>query len=694
MTFPTPLCTAVFALSAFATLIASPRASAQSDLRVGEAVERDLAQDDAHAYALDLDAGQFVLGTADQLTVDVVVTVTGPGGETVGAFDGPARGPEPFDFVTETAGVHTVTVTPFQRGEGRYAVRIDRSEPAATTPGGAVDQRFAALDNDRSPGAVVGVVHRGEVVFARAYGMASLTHGAPFTVETPTNIASVSKQFTAYAVALLAERGRLSLDDDVREHLPELPDFGEPVTLRHLLTHTSGYREYLTALSMAAVDIERDYFDRDDVVGVVRRQPALQNAPGAERSYNNTGYALLSLVVERVTGEPFDVWMRENVFGPHGMDRTSARMPWGQIVPGRAEGHVATEGGGWREAADIGATVGDGSVYTTVGDLLRWMDTYRTDGDRGPRRAMTTEYVTTAGDSTGYGLGLSLRTHRGLRTVEHTGADAAHRAVFVYVPEIEAGAVVLTNSPTVPAMADDVLDLFFPDAFPPRPPAPATAARAEGPTDREAATPDVDPAPFDPASFPPADFDAYTGRYELDAYPGIVVAVSREGDRLYSERSGAPRAEVVAVGPATFESRTGDVRLAFDPSDDGGPPRLAYSENRGRPDGATRLPDEPPMAVEDFAGRYVSDELGTLYTVRVADGGLELTHARLDDPVPLQHITGGRFRGGYPLGTLEFERGADGAVAGFVAGSGAVRGVRFDRVDGGPGRAAPGVRAH
>ena len=153
-----------------------------------------------------------------------------------------------------------------------------------------MDQRFAGLDNDRSPGAVVGVIRRGEVVFERAYGMASLTYGAPFTTETPTNIASTSKQFTAYAVALLAWTGGvLGLDDDVRDHLPELPDLGETVTLRHLLTHTSGYREYLTALSMAGLLYPEDHVDRDDVVGVVVRQTELQNVPGAEWNYNNTG---------------------------------------------------------------------------------------------------------------------------------------------------------------------------------------------------------------------------------------------------------------------------------------------------------------------------------------------------------------------------------------------------------------------
>ena len=361
------------------TLLSLPSlAAAQPVLQLGDPVERTLATGDAHAYPLDLPAGQFVLGDADQLTVDVVVTLTGPDGATLQTVDRTARGPEPFQFTTEAAGAYTLTVTPYGNAEGRYAMRLARVEPAATTPAGTVDQLFAGLDRDDAPGAAVGVLSHGEVVFEKAYGMASLTYDVPFTVDTPSNIASTSKQFTAFAVAVLADRGELSLDDDVREYLPELPDFGETVTLRHLLNHTSGYRDYLTVLSMAGLFHPEDHVDRDDVVGVVERQTELQNAPGAEWNYNNTGYGLLALVVERVTETPFQDWMAEHVFEPLGMDRTVVRHDPDEIVLGRATGYAPASGGGWEEARELGGAMGDGFVYTTAGDLLRWMDTYRT----------------------------------------------------------------------------------------------------------------------------------------------------------------------------------------------------------------------------------------------------------------------------------------------------------------------------
>ena len=660
-----------------ALLVLAPTVAAQQSLRLGQPVERELAPGDAHAYTLDLGAGQFVLGDADQLTVDVVVTLTGTDGETLRVFDQPARGPEPFQFTTETAGTYTLTVTPYGGAEGRYAMRLIRAEPAATTPAGTVDQLFAALDRDDAPGAAVGVLWHGEVVFQKAYGMASLTYGVPFTVDTPSNIASVSKQFTAFAVALLADRGELALDDDVREYLPELPDFGETVTLRHLLTHTSGYRDYLTVLSMAGLFYPEDHVDRDDVVGVVERQAELQNAPGAEWNYNNTGYGLLALVVERVTGTPFQDWMRETVFEPLGMGHTVVRHGPDEIVPGRATGYAPASGGRWEEARELGGAMGDGFVYTTAGDLLRWMDTYRTAeiGGEDVRRAMTTEAVLTTGDSTGYGLGLHLGGRRGLRQISHGGADHGYRADFVYYPEVEAGVVVLANSTAMPVSAGRVAEVFFADAFPPETPAsPAPGeplATAEDPASGDADS-------FAPTSFEPETFDAYAGRYEFDAIPGVVVALSREAGQFYVQVLSQSPTRVVPVGPAALESPETGRRVEL-LADDGGVPRIVFTDGRAFP--ATRLPDEAPLVSEDYAGRYVSDELGALYTVRAVGDGLELAHVRLDDPVPLLHVTGDRFSGNSPLGDVTFERDASGSVSGFTASAGRTRGVRFERVD-------------
>jgi len=308
-----------------------------------------------------------------------------------------------------------------------------------------VDRIMADHAASGTPGALVAVVRNGRIVFERAYGMANLTHGIPFTTETRTNIGSTSKQFTAFALALLADRGELSLDDDVRVHIPELPDLGEPVTLRHLITHSSGYREFLNALAIGGWRLEEaDHIDRDEILTVVQRQPALQNSPGAEYNYNNTGYALLALVVERATGETFPAWMRSNVFEPLGMTGTMVRADPRQIVPNSALGYAPDDDDGFREVTDLSATMGAGGMYTTIGDLALWMRNLHTAelGGRHVMDRMTTRNVLTTGDTSTYAMGLIVTRSRGLRVIQHGGADAAHRSTFVYYPDLDAGLIV------------------------------------------------------------------------------------------------------------------------------------------------------------------------------------------------------------------------------------------------------------
>ena len=224
---------------------------------------------------------------------------------------------------------------------------------------GKVDQAAAQFYKD-TPGAVVGVIKGGKLAFVKGYGAADLTYGMPFTAETPTNIGSSSKQFTGFALALLASRGKLSLDDDVRKHIPELKDFGKKITVRHLLTHTTGYREFINTLIIEGRQVlEGDYIAPDEAIKVINRQPTLQNEPGAEFNYNNSAFSLATIVVERVTGRPFAEWMREEVFLPLGMTKTWVRANPGQIIRGRSIGYIPGEGG-FREVRDLHGAAGAG----------------------------------------------------------------------------------------------------------------------------------------------------------------------------------------------------------------------------------------------------------------------------------------------------------------------------------------------
>ena len=669
---------AALALAFVSTVSAQPAVP----LAPGTVRSGTLGAGGADRYALDLDAGTFVSGAAQQLSVDVVVTVTAPDGAEVGTFDGPARGAEPFQFEAEAAGTYLVTVAPFEGQAGDYTVALARVEPVATTPAGRVDQMMARFDGDDRPGALVAVVDGGEVVFEKAYGMANLTHGVPMTVDTRTNIGSTSKQFTAFALGLLAQRGQLSLDDDVRQHLPELPDLGETVTLRHLLTHTSGYRDFLNTLALTGRRIDKgSYIDRAEIVQMVQRQPALQNTPGAEWNYNNTGYALAAMVVERVTGEPFPDWMADHVFGPLGMTETVVRADPTVVVPHSAQGYLPGEDGRWREVPDLYGAMGAGGIYTTVGDLARWLGNLDTAALGGPDliREMTTPYVLASGDTTDYGLGLMVDRVGGRLRVHHGGADNAHRSMVTVFPEIGAGVIVEFNGPEdASGAASRVARAFFEDRFLDAPPDSATEAA----TDPEgiAASEEVD--------FDDVLFDDYAGRYALDVAPDFVLAFRRGDGGYLIEPTGQPASEVVPVSDSTFASTVVEAKVTFHRDPDGVVRSATLHQNGDHR--ATKLDAEPtadaePVNLEDYAGRYVSDELETVYTLSVEDGALTAHLPGVADSFPARQTTADTVvvtaYGGFPI-TLAFDRDAAGAVTGFRADAGGrTRDVRFERVD-------------
>jgi CubicO group peptidase (beta-lactamase class C family) len=496
-----------------------------------------------HTYALDLAAKQFVYGAVDQKSVDVTVTVVAPDGRSVGTFDRLTRGPEPFRFVTQGAGVYRVEVRPFGRVAGHYEVVVRGVEAVATSREGRIDQWMTGFDAKDAPGAVVGVYEGGKVVFAKAYGMADLTHHVPVTVDTRFNLGSVSKQFTGLAFAMLAARGVLSLDDPVRKYIPELPAFEGEVTLRHLLTHTSGYHEAYGVLELRGTSTDVDLLRREDAVGVVRRQPTLEFPPGSKYQYNSTAYVILAEVVERVTRRPFPAWMAEHVFRPLGMRHTAIEVEVEAVMPGAASSYARAEGGGYRTAFSNRAYYGAADVYTTVGDLAAWLRNYRTAevGGSGAIRTLTTPFVFTGGDTSAYALGVFVGKERGLRRFQHGGGHAGFSARITYYPDLDAGVAVMSNHPLFDAAATSaaVVDVAFGDRMPPdkaTPPEPAPPPGRSAPT------------PWVPSAMESA---AYVGRYySAEVETVYTVALGGGGLTLAHYRWGEMR--LVARSRDTF----------------------------------------------------------------------------------------------------------------------------------------------
>ncbi len=420
-----------------------------------------------------------------------------------------------------------------------------------------VDQLMAAYDGPETPGGVVAVVRGGTVEFAKGYGMADLEHGIPNAPELRYNVGSVAKQFTAFAIALLAERGELSLDDDIRVYLPEVPGFGDTIRIRHLLHHTSGLREYLNLLLIGGRDLMGgDAIRRDEVLRLVARQPELQSAPGSTFLYNNTGYLLLAEIVERVGGQPFDTWMAENVFRPLGMEETVVVTEIGQLVPRRAGGHTPTKDGGFRRAEDLSGSWGPGGLHTTVGDLAKWLDNFRDPRVGGPGviEAMTSRGVLTTGDTLDYALGVIVDQQRGLERIRHGGNDLGHAAQVAYYPALDAGVIVLSNlaGGHSSRIADQVAEAFFGEQMGPAPD-----------TRQKAGSPEADTAAEGDVVVPHETLERYAGEYQIPGGPRVGFTLE-DGD-FHTQIEGQQRYRLRALSDSSFQVLVPgiDARVAF-----------------------------------------------------------------------------------------------------------------------------------
>jgi CubicO group peptidase (beta-lactamase class C family) len=537
---------------------------------------------------------------------------------------------------------------------------------ASSGPAAAVDSLMAAYDRAGSPGAAVLVFRGDQQLFAKGYGSANLEYDAPITTRTPFHVASVSKQFTAFAIATLAAQGRLSLDDDVRKHLPELPEFGHPVTLRHLLHHTSGMRDQWSLWTLAG-GLPDDVIRQDDLLRLITRQRELNFAPGAEWMYSNTGYTLLAEVVERVTAQDFGRWMKANVFDPLGMGDTQVYDDHERLVPGRAYSYHPVEGGFEKSVLSY-ANTGATSLFTTAEDLAKWLRNMGSARVGGAEvvRMMRTRGLLAGGDTTQYGLGVFVAKHRGLDVVFHNGADAGFRSAVSYYPALDAGVVVLSNLSTVDAdeTADAIAEIFFAAQMAPRP--------VQAP----------DPAMLEPeVAVDSAVLDAYTGQWQAEGGP--AVSFVREGARLVMVQ-GPQRAVLRSLSDSTFLMTEAVLRITFH-RESNGVVDSATTLLRGRSRPMRRTTPYVPSAAEmqAYAGRYYSPELETIYTVVVQDGKLVARHRRHGD-VPLAAQQANAFQGATSwMSRVSFERAADGSVTGMRVSnsSGRLRNLLFQKLD-------------
>lgn len=374
-----------------------------------------------------------------------------------------------------------------------------QSLDAATTA--RIDSVFVRFTAPGSPGCALGVMRDGRLVYAKGYGLASIELNHPITPSTVFDIGSVSKQFTALAVVLLARDGKLSLDDEIQKYLPEIPRYSHPVTIRHLLHHTSGLRDYIDLLGWSGVQEESVTGDRD-ALAILARQRAANFEAGAEYLYSNSGFFLLSVIVRRASGKSLRAFAADRIFGPLGMRHSFYLDDHSEIVPDKA-GSYSPHGQGFQLALANWEQTGDGAVQTSVEDLLQWERNFGSGAVGGDAaiRTLETPGVLNNGTAINYALGQVVDEYRGLRRISHGGSWAGFRAYFMRFPEQHTAISILCNvSNGVPSVsAAHVADIVLAKSFTQAPP----AAPASTPIDSRSPT----------ASRPLGE---YVGRYHSD----------------------------------------------------------------------------------------------------------------------------------------------------------------------------------
>lgn len=521
-----------------------------------------------------------------------------------------------------------------------------------------IDKLFSAWDKPDTPGLALAVVKDGKIVYSRGYGQASLEYGIPIKPGTVFHSASLSKQFTGFAIQLLAQEGKLSLDDPVKKYVPQLQVEGPPITIRHLLHHTSGLRDQWDLLVLAGLRLD-DTITENDVLGLVFQQKHLNFQPGADHLYSNTGYTLLGQVVHRASGQRLAAFAQERIFTPLGMTSTHFQENYGTVVKNRAYSYARGRDGNWRYVALSYSNTGATSLFTTVEDLALWNANFDQPraGHAETVQASLVTGKTNDGRDTSYASGHFVNTYRGVPAVWHTGSDAGYRAYFLRLPQQKLAVMILGNAAELePAqLGQRVADLYL------------------------AGEPGVQPPRTFPAEvdLPAGELAAFAGDYE--ATRGRVVSFFVQQGRLFLA-TGGPPTPLFASSANQFFARTGNITVTFAPSAGNGPSSTANWKVGEVELALKRLVRESPSPelVQACAGDFYSPELRTLYTLEPRDGKLMLRYPR--GVMELKPINRDTWIAGYPLGVITMKRGASGRCESLEATTARVRNLQFQRM--------------
>jgi CubicO group peptidase (beta-lactamase class C family) len=519
-----------------------------------------------------------------------------------------------------------------------------------------VDKLFAEWDTTHSPGCSIAVIKEGKIIYERGYGMANLEHCITNKPGTVFRIASTSKQFTAACIAMLYLRGQLDLNASIRTYIPELSETYQPVTVRQMVHHISGIRDYLELQELRGMG-DDDFYTPQDVLDVLYRQKALNFKEGSEYLYSNSGYFLLGEIVKRVSGKTLAEFAKENIFDPLGMTSTHFQDDCKVIVPNRATGYSPTEDG-FRIDETILPIVGDGAVFTTVEDMARWdLNFYDNKLDKGLIELTLTRGKLNDGKEIDYAFGLTHGEYRGLKVVEHGGSFVGFRSEIMRFPEQRFTVVILCNLSSMdPAgLCNRVANIYLADQL----------------TMQEQTAAGEESVQHERITLPAEKLAAFAGSFKNEANDSFWdIAATDQGLKATFNQID------VAIFPVSETVFTGELfglqlRLEFTGNDEF--TFFVGSRNINHYKKFTP-PQYTAEQVEEYIGDYYSDELDMLYKFVRKDSKLYLKFRNAPDD-PFKPISPDIFR--LIAFNVTFLRDEAGKVNGMEISAGRVKGISF-----------------
>lgn len=512
-----------------------------------------------------------------------------------------------------------------------------------------IDQLFSRFKADE-PGCQLSISRNGQTIYSKAWGMADLEHQAPLSVTSIIEAGSVSKQFTAAAILLLEQQGKLSLNDDIRKYLPEIPDYGDVIRIRHLMHHTSGLRDWGSVMEIAGWPRTTKTYSNDDALMIVSHQKALNNKPGDEYIYSNSNFNLLALIVKRVTGMELAEFTRKNIFEPAGMTHTQWRDNYKRIVLNRAMAYRKTREG-FETYMPNEYAYGNGGLLTTTEDLLKWNEFYW--GGKLGKPSLLPKQIAPDHLNNGvinpYGAALFIAHKKGWQYINHSGSTAGYRSFLLCYPQLKLSIAYLSNASVLDmALINSVENLFVS----------AKGSRSSNP--ENAGT----------YSVSTSDLQKYTGWYR-------------------EQKTGEGRKLLVKEG-VLFDGNNQLIASAADAFLLNKQQMIFSDHNKKFIDVSTDRDTSTYIAVKEavistgqlvaYTGRYYSSEAEAAYTVEVKNGKLQL-HLDPVTEIPLNPTYLDGFNINKLDGNLYFERDGNNHITGFKISIPRARNIAFVRLN-------------